>query len=254
MPFTLSHTVVAIPLLRYRRFLEPVALVIGTMVPDAGYFIAGLPRSHATHSLSGSFLTALPVGMMLWVLVALIGCRSSSLIPASFRSLLLPQLAAMRAPRSILLAVPSLWVGIASHNFLDAFTHPHGWFVERLPLLQKSLGSLPLLGELTVFHLGQHLGTISGVLCLSVLALRRIRKYPFTRSDWNKSIIGLVILLVAFLMALPDALSLSSRFEGNLAVRVLVVEALVTTISQFVILFVGVSLAWGLLVKKETSP
>ena len=245
MPFTLSHTVVAIPLLRFRRWSDPVALVIGTMVPDAGYFVQGLPRGHASHTLSGSFLTALPVGIMVWVLVALLGIRASSLMPTNFRQLVLPALWAMRKPRNIFLAVPSLWIGIASHNFLDAFTHPSGWFVERSQLLEKSLGTFPLLGELPMFHLLQHLGTILGVLCLFVLAARQIQKIPFTRSDWNKVAVASGILLVSFLMVLPDALALASRFEGMLAIRVLAVETLVTTISRFLLLYLGLALLFS---------
>lgn len=246
MPFTLSHTVVAIPFLRHRRLFEPVALVIGTMAPDAGYFIAGLPKGHASHTFAGSFLTALPVGLILWILVALIGRRASCLLPGIFRTLLLSVISGMREHRSLLLLIPSLWIGIASHNFIDALTHPSGWFVERLPFLQKSLGTFPLTGELPLFHLLQHLGTILGVLCLGVLAGRQLRRTPFTAPDWNKVAVGSLVLLISFLIVLPGALALSSRFQGSLAVRVLVVEAFVTTISQFMVIFVSASLIWSL--------
>ncbi len=31
----------------------------------------------------------------------------------------------------------SLLLGAWTHNFWDAFTHEHGWFVERIPWLQQ---------------------------------------------------------------------------------------------------------------------
>jgi hypothetical protein len=45
-------------------------------------------------------------------------------------------------------------------------------FVERLPVLQKSLGSFPLFGELPPFHLLQHISTVFGVLGPGILAGR----------------------------------------------------------------------------------
>jgi len=60
-----------------------------------------------------------------------------------------------------------------------------------------------------------------------------------TSRKWcrNKVAAILVILIASFAIAQPDALTLSARFQGPLAIRVLVVETLVATLSQFMVLF-----------------
>jgi len=73
MPFTLSHPAAVMPLRRI-RFLEPLALVIGSMLPDVPYFLPGAlaNRFGETHTLRGSIVTDLPLGVLLLVIVLLV--------------------------------------------------------------------------------------------------------------------------------------------------------------------------------------
>jgi energy-converting hydrogenase Eha subunit E len=141
MPFPLAHPAAVLPFRRYcPRFLSLPALVAGSLAPDLGYFFGPLRLDELSHQLRGSVVFCLPLGIL--ALTLIYGLRSYALrrLPRacqpSFLQLPWPPLG---APGVI---VVSLLVGIGTHLFLDSFTHKDGWLVERLPMLQVSLGSI----------------------------------------------------------------------------------------------------------------
>src|SRR5882672_6336607 len=67
MPFTLAHPAAVLPLRRWPR-LDFVALVIGSMTPDFGYYLLLPDMRLETHSFAGSLETCLPVGLLLVLL------------------------------------------------------------------------------------------------------------------------------------------------------------------------------------------
>jgi hypothetical protein len=141
MPFPLAHPVAVLPFRRFcPRFLDFPALVVGSLVPDLGYLFGPLHLDEMSHQLRGSVVFCLPLGII--TLALIYGLRSLTLrkLPKAcqpgFLQLPWPPLS---SPGII---VVSLLVGIATHLFLDSFTHKDGWLVERLPVLQMSLGSV----------------------------------------------------------------------------------------------------------------
>jgi len=141
MPFPLAHPAAVLPFRRFcPRFLDFPALVVGSLVPDLGYLFGPLHLDELSHQLRGSVVFCLPLGIL--ILALIYGLRSLTLrkLPKAcqpgFLQLPWPPLG---SPGII---VASLLVGIATHLFLDSFTHKDGWLVERLPLLQMSLGSV----------------------------------------------------------------------------------------------------------------
>jgi hypothetical protein len=141
MPFPLAHPVAVLPFRRFcPRFLDFPALVVGSLVPDLGYLFGPLHLDELSHQLRGSVVFCLPLGII--TLALIYGLRSLTLrkLPKAcqpgFLQLPWPPLS---SPGII---VVSLLVGIATHLFLDSFTHKDGWLVERLPVLRMSLGSV----------------------------------------------------------------------------------------------------------------
>jgi hypothetical protein len=139
MPFPLAHPVAVLPFRRYcPRFFSFPGLVVGSLAPDFGYFFGRLHLDGLSHQLLGSVLFCLPLGIL--TLLLLYGLRSYALgtlfktKPPAFLQLPWPPLG---SPTVI---VVSLLVGASTHLFLDSFTHKGGWLVEKLPLLQLSLG------------------------------------------------------------------------------------------------------------------
>lgn len=183
MPFTPSHAVVALPLLRTP--LVPAALAIGAMTPDLPLFTRGLgPGYLFTHSAANVVYTALIALALLLIwrvvlrpgLVALAPAVVARRLPAewSFSGLATAREALRgRGGRSgpWLLAV-SLVLGVLSHIGWDLFTHEGRWGVEALPALQQMWGPMPGYRWL------QHGSSIVGLLVLAGFALRWLGQRP----------------------------------------------------------------------------
>src|SRR5262245_44725270 len=63
MPFTIAHSAVALPVLRWLRApYAASALVVGTMAPDFEYFLRLRPFASISHTLPGLLVFCLPAG------------------------------------------------------------------------------------------------------------------------------------------------------------------------------------------------
>lgn len=138
MPFTLAHPAAILPLQRFcPRYLSFPALIIGSMVPDLGYASGRLALDSLSHSLVGSFVFALPVGLLaLAVFYALRG-PAVTLLPEAQQRALWPLCDEPAPPFWVLIL--SLLIGCWTHLLFDSFTHEDGWLAVRLPLINYPL-------------------------------------------------------------------------------------------------------------------
>ncbi|WP_323449112.1 DUF4184 family protein [Streptomyces yaizuensis] len=171
MPFTLSHPAAVLPLLRGP--FVPAALVAGAMAPDVPYFLRALglaatnsrqwhePFLNATqtHSPGGALTVTLPFAIALVAGYRLLRRPLNALLPAGYGlpGPAAPSGAKERAIRAVWLLLSAL-IGIATHQLWDAFTHHHGFLVERVPLLRA-----PAVGGLSVARLVQYASTAAGL-------------------------------------------------------------------------------------------
>ncbi len=140
MPFPLAHPAAVLPLKRYcPRVLNFPALIIGSLVPDAGYGFGALQVENFSHDLRGLFGFSLPVGLLLVAGVYWLRARIVPVLPERLQRVLLPE--SWQPVGSPLSVVLSILLGSATHLFLDDFTHKDGWIVQRLPFLLASLGT-----------------------------------------------------------------------------------------------------------------
>ncbi|NUP82255.1 MAG: DUF4184 family protein [Nonomuraea sp.] len=126
MPFTPSHIAAVLPLAgsaRARRFADPWALALGTMVPDLPIFLPFLPAYGDWHSWTG--VLTLDLVAVLVLLPLFHGVLRDPLI-----ALLPPSLAGRAAllrpgrPR-VAAVVAGALIGSATHVFWDSFTHSY---------------------------------------------------------------------------------------------------------------------------------
>lgn len=140
MPFTLAHPAVVLPLRRYcPRTLSFPALVVGSLIPDLGYFFSRSGLDEFAHSFLGSFGFGLPMGLL--VLSSLYGLRkiAARFIPGLHERVFVP----LVPPRSPVWAIAvSLLIGYWTHLLLDSLTHSHAWLVEHVPLLHAEILSV----------------------------------------------------------------------------------------------------------------
>jgi hypothetical protein len=194
MPFPLAHPAAVLPLRRYcPRYLSFPALIIGSLSPDVGHFSGHFRLGEFSHRLlAGSFGFCLPVGLVLVLVFYIARWPVVGILPASYRRAFLPL--CQRPAGSPFLIIISLLIGAWTHLFLDSITHPDGWLVEHLPVLQAPV--LPVgphrLMVCEVLYAGF---TFAGVAWLAFCYLRWLEKaagssVPTTRGmKWGCSLL-----------------------------------------------------------------
>lgn len=233
MPFTISHTVAIIPLFRWRR-LDPLALVIGSMAPDLGYFVHRFAFAGEAHSLVGSFTRALPVAGAVWLVCRLAGCFLIRPLPSRWRAAAAMVIESSRWQVSALLWVPlSMLLGIWSHVAWDSFTHQGGWVVPHVPLL-----------EWPVYHWLQHASSILGMVILMIV-YRNLGGHARLDVKDRNGLLLLVLAAFAVVAAMPFAWKVASGYEGYKQWRVFVFREVVYAMA----IWAGEYLAYALVLQ-----
>ena len=141
MPFPLAHPAAVLPFRRYcpRLFSMP-ALVVGSLVADLGYCSGSLRLDRLSHTLVGSVVFCLPIGLLVLVLAY----AARTVVLRIVRREWHPAILQVPWPPfgRLWVVLLSLLVGAWTHVFLDSFTHKDGWLAQQLPLLQLSLGTI----------------------------------------------------------------------------------------------------------------
>jgi len=139
MPFTISHAAAVLPFTRpLARWRLLSATIIGSMVPDFGFFLPWRPPRVETHSAMGLVLFCLPVGLItFWVFQKLIKTALLEVVPdatyARWQGFSQP--ADMGNARQWLAAAFGILVGAITHLVWDAFTHEGARGVRMIPAL-----------------------------------------------------------------------------------------------------------------------
>lgn len=208
MPFTVSHTIVALP---FRRTVVPAAaLSVGAMAPDATLFVPWLPPYDTTHSALGGLTVSTPVAIVA-LLVWTFGLRwaFTAIQPGPVRDRL-PRdwddpLSAWRAFRArrpasrigwLALVLVTVIAGVYSHIAWDSFTHVDGWVVERSPLLETWWHGHPIYDDL------QNACSAGGMVVLAIAwVLWYRRTAPAPRPRTVPAVVARVIRVVLLVIA-----------------------------------------------------
>ncbi|CAN5596804.1 DUF4184 family protein [soil metagenome] len=227
MPWTLSHPAAVLPLRRFTpRPFDLAALTIGSMTPDLGYYIARFDLATFAHTLAGSFLACLPAGVVMLLVFYLFARPVCHTLPSPHREMLLSRCPTPpHRPGRWMSVLFSLLLGAWTHNFWDAFTHKEGWFVARLPFLQREIFAIGSAG-VPIFLILQEVSTVFGFVILLAAYrswLRQHRPLPLsTAADESKRYLFWAILAsVSLLVSLPAALfyAASNSLNGLFFVR-----------------------------------
>ena len=261
MPFTLSHPLAVVPLRRFcPRILNFAALMIGSTTPDIGYYIRQMQLAHFAHTITGTFMICLPVGIVELWLFYYIRRPICFLLPQPHRSLLSP-LASPSPGMSIRLfavATISVLIGAWTHTIWDSFTHDGGWAVQRLSILRLQAIHIGSNG-FPVYYLLQQGSTFGAAAVLVFLYFRWVQKQLRVQS--NDSIDGssdrwryqlfIGIVLASLLTSLPAALRAAAGFGGLTATRVFVFRITVYSLATSALLLVISAVAVYLMRKRR---
>lgn len=165
MPFTFCHPAIILPFKKFSpKYVSMTGLIIGSMLPDFEYFIRLQLIGVYGHTFAGMFYFDLPLGIILcFVFHNIVRDSLINSLPGFLynRFSFLSQLNWNHYFRiHYLIVVVSILIGTASHIFWDAFTHPAGFFVERIPLLAEIISIQTF--QIPVYKILQHGGTLAG--------------------------------------------------------------------------------------------
>jgi hypothetical protein len=219
MPFTFSHPAAILPLTYLpKHWFSLTALVIGSLTPDFEYFIRMRVYSSFSHSWTGLFLFDIPFAIILSSAFHLV--VRDQLID-SLPDLLQKRFIAFKEfewtnylKKNLPIVVISCTLGAATHLLWDGFTHQHGYFVQAISSLQKSL--LVSNYHIPIYRLLQHGSSLVGGLLITY----SIGKMPKQAAD-AKGINWSYWLLTAFislLVLMLRALIGENVFLGNMIV------------------------------------
>jgi hypothetical protein len=227
MPFTFSHPAAVLPIhSRLKNWIPLSALVIGSLVPDAAYYLPTPEHfKQNSHSLLGTFSSSLPLGILVWLIFYWLAAPTVFLLPDPHRqaigSLPKPHLASLKQFLGVAMGI---LIGAWSHVLWDSFTHEQGWIVDHTALLQK-----PFFGAMPGFRVLQYLSSLFG-LCVLLYAYNKwmrsggFQLWVWRRPGWRFFLwLGVaVICLVAGSVEAHgiDAItSLYFRHRGHLAIE-----------------------------------
>jgi hypothetical protein len=147
VPFTGSHPA-AVFLLR-RTPLPVSALIAGSIAPDLPYYLPFSP-GWSTHQAAAVVSIDVLLGGLAWLVWhGLLAAPTVAFAPDGVRARLVGRVvfglrSRVDSVRRVVLVLLSLASGAATHVVWDAFTHPHRWGTEHLPVLVSMWGGMPV--------------------------------------------------------------------------------------------------------------
>lgn len=212
MPFTLAHPSIIFPLENTKFKLSVTALVTGSMVPDFEFFFQMREVDNIGHHWYGIILFDIPVAFILCFLFHnLIKEAFVANLPARYQKRCIPVLEINwnnYVSDNKLRVTVSILIGIASHIFLDGFTHADGFFVSIAPVLLKNIYLFSY--AMPVYYLLQIAFSIIGLL----IVYQKIAAMPEVEANnsltqknklyWPAFIITLLAILLTRLSIWPE--------------------------------------------------
>jgi hypothetical protein len=245
MPFTLAHPAAVMPLRRF-NYLPTLALIVGSMTPDIPYYFPGrwgLGLGGDTHTLWGSLLLDVPLGLLVIAMALLLRRPLTALMTERARWVSLREAEAFTCRRSNwLLAVPALLVGVWLHILWDEFTHPGTWLVRRVDALSAPVNWFGGLYTGEVSHVLQYVSSIVG---LAVIAYWYVRVAAQARPEISAGadrralrwLLLSLVVVAAVAMGTFQAMRTHHQFP---TVYRLIYLLLTRTVAWFIVLYLAV--------------
>lgn len=242
MPWTFSHPAAVLPFRRlYPERLNFPALVIGSVAPDAGYYVNQFEIARWAHSLVGAVVVCIPSGLLLLFMFLLMRRPLWFLLPEPHRSALEPLVADRSYRRASYLpaAMTSIVLGAWTHVIWDAFTHGGTWITERVAMLREvwlQVGEFEFQG----YSVLQHSSTVMGAAVLGIAYFRWLRSRPrpagSSPSDRWRYLAMLASGLLSVSIAIPLALHAAVDHTGQQAWGVFIFRTAIYSVCVLAVL------------------
>jgi hypothetical protein len=212
MPFPLAHPAAVLLFRRHcPRLLSWPALIVGSLIPDAGYLGKSLQLDEISHRLSGLLTFCLPIGVVTVLFFYAVRSRLFPIVPNPFRRIFAPL---FQQPAASLREIAfSVLLGAATHLLWDSFTHKNGSLVGRLPILETPIAQVGSR-QVLLCHLFWYVSTLGGVAWLGSAYQQwrsTVRRSPLRisfRVRWtNAFLLGFLVVPVAMIHHLVHGLA-----------------------------------------------
>lgn len=241
MPFTFSHPSLFLPLIYgQKKWFSLTALVIGSMVPDFEYFIRMKIQSDYSHTFFGIFWFDLPLTILLaFVFHNVVRTTLYKNLPYTLQARLVSfDNFAWNSyfRKNWFIVIISSLIGVFSHLLWDSFTHETGYFVQKIPFLNKEILSVP------GYKIVQHLSSLLGALVI-IFIVWRLPKLNIKRVKVNFYYWLIFALIVVILVVMRILCGLSYKSYGNI---------IATTISASLIALIAIPIILKILNRKDS--
>ncbi|MDA0185085.1 DUF4184 family protein [Solirubrobacter phytolaccae] len=212
----MSHAAAVLPFVR--TGLVPSALVIGSMVPDAPYFVPTGISSASTHAAAGIVSVDVVLGLLVFLVWhQWLAPAAVALAPHAVRDRLAPELPVplrrhLGSVKAVLLVLVSLALGAATHVLWDAFAHDGRWGTDHIAWLRAEHG--PLRGYTWVQYAGGALGLAALFLYLASWWMRtppRPGRQRVPALGRRAAITGAAVIAACFLVGAAAGLAVEAR-------------------------------------------
>jgi hypothetical protein len=223
MPFTFAHPALVLPLkILPKRWFSFTGLIIGSLTPDFEYFLRMRINSIYSHTIFGAFWFDLPIGILLaFIFHNIVRDPLFDNLPIVFKSRVwrFKQIDWNRHFRKHWpIIVTSTFIGIASHIFLDSFTHKNGYFVDRIEFLKYVVefhGKFFLMIKL-IKHFCTALGLFVIAYAFFKLPADKVESAKFNIKYWG--VFGLIIMILVGFQLING---ITYSMYGHLAVTII---------------------------------
>lgn len=246
MPFTLSHPAAVLPVhSKFKNWIPLSALVIGSLMPDAAYYLP-MPEhfKQTSHTLLGTFSSSLPFSILAILVFYWIAEATVFTLPSPHREALQPRL---KPPPSsiqqVMLVLVGIVIGAWSHVLWDSCTHNTGWIVMHTPLLQ-----IRIFPRFPIYKGLQYLSTVVAIWILLYvyekwLASLGLRLWVWRKPGWRFylwcGVIGACLVAAVIESHMISAIASHSFLRNQHFVLVLITSF----VRNMLIAIVGVSIS-----------
>ena len=203
MPFTFSHPVIILPLLKLsKNKVSATALVAGSMAPDFEYFINFQMEQVHGHTTAGMFYYAFPMALLLcFAYHSLVRDALIHYSPRFIKNRWCHYIGydwSKRWKENWKMIMISALIGVFSHLLLDSFTHPNRFMTNHLQFLNSTISMFG--SEMKLYMVGQTWGSLFGLIAIMTVLVREPEKRQFRSGFRTKIIFWLLALSVCILI------------------------------------------------------
>lgn len=225
MPLTFAHPAAVLPFSRDSKYINFLAMVLGSMSPDFEYFLRGMPSGEIGHTFVGFVTFNLPIVVIVYFIYQTFIHRTLvSHLPLSLQSTFTPKTNSTTLLKVVVFLYSTLF-GMLTHVVWDSFTHVNGFIVEKFSILTYNVVIFDF--HIPFFKFLQHGGTIVGItaiLLFMYVRAARSKGYPESNIEskqkwmyWGQ--ISLLTMCLVCFWCLIDQVSVGAY--GILVVRII---------------------------------